>query len=112
MATLRLLPLCYLAVLLLKGRLNKDSRFVSFFRSRRNFAIVFVSVIGFNSWWSLNRWYESQLRITNLPIGAVVHPSPIWINLISLTIWPLILMALALWLLPVEKTPAKKDTST
>jgi hypothetical protein len=108
MATFRLLPFCCLAFLLLKGRLDKDSRFVSFFRSRRNFAIVFVSVIGFNSWWLLNRWYESQKHITNVPISAVVHSSPVWISLISLAVWPLILTAVALWLLPAEKSSTKK----
>jgi hypothetical protein len=107
-ATFRLLPFCCLAFLLLKGRLNKDSRVVSFFRSRRNFAIVFVSVISFNSWWPINAWYESQMNIPNLPISTVVHSNLIWIKLIFLVIWPLILTALALWLLPVEKSPAKK----
>jgi hypothetical protein len=110
MAAFRLLPFCCLAFLLLKGHMDKDSRLVAFFRSRRNFAIVFVSVIGFNSWWSLNRSYESLKHTANLPIGAVVHSSPIWINLILLDIWPLILMALALWLLPVEKCPPQEKT--
>jgi len=107
-AIFRLLPICCVAVLLLKGRLDKDSRFVSFFRSRRNFAIVFVSVIGFNSWWLISVWYESQRHIHSPPVNAVVRSSPIWISLISLAVWPLILTALALWLLPVEKSSAKK----
>ena len=122
MAAFRLLPFCCLAFLLLKGRLDKDSRFVSFFRSRRNFAIVFVSAIGFNSLWPLNGWwyerlYENQRQIPNLPINTivhstVVHSNPIWLStLISVVVWPLILMTVALWLLPAEKSPAKKDIS-
>ena len=106
--TCRLLPFCCLAVVLLKGRLDKDSRFVTFFRSRKKFALVFISVIGFNNWWLLNHWYESQRRMTNVPISAVAHSSQVWIGLISLAVWPLMLTALALWLLPVEKEPAKK----
>ncbi|MGA2870782.1 MAG: permease prefix domain 1-containing protein [Verrucomicrobiota bacterium] len=121
MAAFRLLPFCYLAFLLLRGRLDKDSRFVSFFRSRRNFAIVFASAIGFNSLWPLGGWwyqslFESQRQIRYLPINTVVHSTvvhsnPIWPStLISVLVWPLILMTVALWLLPAEKSPApRKD---
>jgi hypothetical protein len=123
MAAFRLLPFCCLAFLLLKGRLNKDSRFVSFFRSRRNFAVVFASAIGFNSFWPLGGWwyessYQSQRPIPNLPINTVVHSTvvhtvhtgSIWPStFISVLVWPLILMAVALWLLPAEKPSPKKE---
>jgi hypothetical protein len=119
LAAFRLLPFCCLAFLLLKGRLNKDSRFVSFFCSRRNFAIVFASAIGFNSFWPLGGWwyqslYESQRQIPNLPINTVIRSTAVHINsiwpgtFISVLVWPLILMAVALWLLPAEKSPANK----
>ena len=119
-AAFRLLPFCCLAFLLLKGRLNKDSRFVSFFRSRKNFAIVFVSAIGFNSLWPLGGWwyqslFESQKQIRYLPVNTavhstVVHTGSIWSStFISVLLWPLILMAVALWLLPAEKSSPEKN---
>ena len=79
MTTMRLLPFCWLVVLLLRGNVDPNSRLVSIFRSRINFVLIPATVIGFHCWRLINSWYERKNHLHNLPPGTV-HLSPIWLS--------------------------------
>jgi hypothetical protein len=99
------LPPVYLAVLLAKGRLNAD-RYISgsIFKDRWFFvgiAIIFLLVThGVQTWES----YEYVKR-------GVSHPGlTFWMNEIQSLTFPLMIVAVAAWLLPAQKRPAKSSS--
>jgi hypothetical protein len=101
------LPPIGLAVFLAKGRLTQCSKIlVTFFRSRWRLAICAVIFIIFTKGYvsfTQYRYYR-----TDHEDGAITL-SRLWFNIFSETVWPLMLVVVATWLMPAQnrKTPKR-----
>jgi hypothetical protein len=107
------LPILVCALLLAKGRLGFNyPRLFAFFRSRFRLAMTALLWILINS--GVTVWYRLQ---SLMPINRGVDSSHItsiawanlWSNLFYMTIWPLLLVTLLVWLMPTQnrKTPKR-----
>jgi hypothetical protein len=105
----RLLPLCLVTIFLLKGSVNQNSRFASFFYSRKNVIILAVTIIGLHCWLMVAGWHDSRPRIHGTSDKMTIQTASLWLNLISFVVWPLALTALTVWLMPTQnqKTPKR-----
>jgi hypothetical protein len=107
------LPILVCAWLLAKGRLGFNyPKLVVFFRSRSHLAIASTSWIFINS--GVTIWYRLQsLKLTNSGYASSHIPAIVWANLWSnlfyITIWPLLLVTLLIWLMSPQnrKTPKR-----
>lgn len=92
-------PILIVAILLATGRFDFTSkRWLSFFGSRFRLAAIATVWILYNS--GVQVGYELAQNHSN-SIARVV----IWTNLFYMTIWPSILLALLMWLMP-RRTPS------
>jgi len=106
-ALIRVLPICWLAFIVAKGRFNTHSRLMVFFRSRSRLA-VFALI------WSLVNTGVIVLAMWHAPIPTVApgqaiaaKPAmffsyPIWPNVIYNISLPIAFIALLVWLMPPQ----------
>jgi hypothetical protein len=101
---IRILPICGFALFLAKGRLNTNWAILSFFRSRSRLAIVTgiwsLMITGFTIW---SNWESSQhihLRQMAADAPKIIVSYSIWENLFYSLSFPLVLVALLVWLMP------------
>ncbi len=107
------LPILICAWLLAKGRLGLNyPKLAAFFGSRFRLTIAAIFWILINSGMTL--WYRLQSHKTTNSGYVSSHISTffwanLWINLFYITVWPLILVALLVWLMPPQnqKTPKR-----
>jgi len=109
MTAFRLLPLCLVTIFLLKSPLNENSRFASFFYSRKNVIILAITIIGLHCWLIVMGWHDSRSRIHESTAKVTIQTASLWLNLMSFVVWPLALTTLTVWLMPKQnrKTPKR-----
>jgi len=108
-AIIRVLPVCWLAFFVAKGRLNADSRFIVFFRSRSRLAVhalIWSLLNGCYGVWS--SWHV--LLLQNIHVGQNVSAMaafpgyfPLLLNnLIDRMSFPIAFVVLLVWLMPAQ----------
>ena len=112
------LPISACVLLLAKGRLAfNSSRLVDVFRSRFRLgmtAILWILInVGVYAWQSWPRFQALKISYAKIPTVDFMSGATFWINfwssLLPVAVWPLLLVALMVWLLPPQnrKTPKR-----
>jgi hypothetical protein len=108
------LPISVCALMLASGRLKFNSpRLVDFFHSRFHVAMTALSWILINlvvrAWQSWPHFQALKHSVAKAPAFDYTFWVSFWNSLFSMAAWPLMLVAMLIWLMPVQnqKTPKR-----
>jgi len=104
----RILPICWLAYFVAKGRLNANSKLVVFFRSRSRLAVsalIWSLLNGCYGFWSV--LHAPQIQSKHMAQAIAVRSSftvdyPFLINLVYSMSFPIAFIVLLVWLMPAQ----------
>jgi hypothetical protein len=113
---IRILPVCWLAFFVAKGRLNADSRLIVFFRSRSRLAVHALIWSLLNSCVSVwSGWQAAHLQNTHAGQVVAGQPAfvvsfPFLINMVYSMSFPITFILLLVWLMPAHFQAKPKAT--